>query len=516
MVLHRRFFLFHIVLLLFGLLQSCRSTTSTTATSPTGKIERKPIVEVAEEQLRLDAMLIDAKMQQEVGNHQEAMATYRQILAQQPGYGAANYEMSVILASSGRLDSARVYAERAVQSCDSNVWYRIQLARCYQAMGNYTKVTEEWENIVRQNPETLDYYYELSNQYISAHQISKAIEVLNRVERKIGITEPISLQKQRLWNAISKPEKGIKEIEALAQSLPNEKKYNAIMAESYMQQKQYAKAKPFFDRALAADPTDEYLHLSMASYYKAVNKQQEAYEELRKGFSGTSLNSKSKLQFLANFYDKEEFYGSCSKYSFALLDELMAQCSDSTTYAIFYGDVLMRQGKYAEAARQFELHLTTDSSMYDVWEAMMICEMESNQFNEKLIRHAQRAANLFPTLPIPYYTLAECYHRMGNNKEAFANYDRFLDLDPNDASVLNNYAYYLAQAGEQLEKALSMIEKAIAIEPNNATLLDTYAWVLHKMGRNQEALVQIRKAVKLDKENSATLKDHLKTIESAQ
>lgn len=475
---------------------------------------RKPLVEVSENQLQLDAMLIEARMQQEVGNLEMAEQGYRNILSKDPGYGGALYEMSCLMMSRGRLDSASAYIDRAIQVCDSNIWYHMQRVQCLTYMGQKGRVCEEWETIVKLKPSQLEYYYHLSDAYLLANNASKAIESLNRIENMVGVTEEVSLQKQRIWNSIGKADKGIKEIEALANVMPQEKKYNAILAESYMKTKNYPKAKLYYERALAADPSDDYLHLSAASYYKVVGDHERASQELRIGFAGSSMDVASKMKILVNFYTKEEFYGDCSRYAFPLVDMLMAQATDSTSLAIFYGDILMRQEKYAEAVRQFELHLGMDSSSFDVWEALLVCDMQQEPVPVKqTMDHALRANALFPLLPLPYYILGEIARREGRFEECYKHYDRCLDLRPDDPMILNSYAYTLGERNERLNEALEMGRKAVELDPENPHVLDTYAWLLHLVGRNEEALPIMKKAVRLDKENNEILRDHLKAIE---
>lgn len=511
----------------------------------------KPLVQVEQEQLDKEALLVSAKAQQLVGSTSEAMAQYAAILKRDPGYAPANYEMSQLLMRMGMMDSALACVKRAVKADGSNVWYLKQQAAVYEQMRDGKNLVATWEAIVRRNPEVMEYYYELSDANLKTNNIPAAVEVLNRVEKKIGVSEMISLQKQRLWDAYGKPEKAMKEIETLAAAMPQETKYSAILAESYMKQQQYAKAKVCYDRILAADPNDEYVHISLASYYKAVGDMDNAYEELKKGFSHPAIDATSKLQILGSFYSNDEFYGVESKHTFPLLDQIMAQCEDKSTYALFYGDVLMRQQKYAEAAVQLRLALTKDSSQYEVWEALLICLSETNE-EDVMLDYARRAQTLFPLHALPYYLqgfscmqhkqyaegkellrrceklgfphgylefetyglLADCLYHTGETELAFGYYDKCLELRADEPGVLNNYAYYLAQAGVRLERACEMAAKAVKSAPENATFLDTYAWVLHKMGRDKEALPVIQKAVKLDPK-SETLNNHLKEIAAA-
>lgn len=93
-------------------------------------------------------------------------------------------------------------------------------------------------------------------------------------------------------------------------------------------------------------------------------------------------------------------------------------------------------------------------------------------------------------------------------KLCYESYEKALELYPDNALVLNNYAYFLSLEGQQLERALMMSTRAITIVENNATYLDTHAWVLYKLGRYAEARNVMRKALMLDTEGSEALLMH--------
>ena len=83
-------------------------------------------------------------------------------------------------------------------------------------------------------------------------------------------------------------------------------------------------------------------------------------------------------------------------------------------------------------------------------------------------------------------------------KQCYKAYDHSLRYDPDNAMVLNNYAYFLSLEGRELEKALTMSSRAIALTDNNPTYLDTHAWVLFKLGRTAEAKKVMQQAIALD------------------
>ena len=95
------------------LTMSCGSSNKVVQNGEAKRYERKPIVERSEEQLRTEAMMIDAKLRQETGQTEQAEKLLRGILAQEPQNAAACYELSRILAAKGENDSAIAFAQRA-------------------------------------------------------------------------------------------------------------------------------------------------------------------------------------------------------------------------------------------------------------------------------------------------------------------------------------------------------------------------------------------------------------------
>lgn len=538
--------------LMVGMLGLCQ-IVSATPSKPKKDKKTTAAKPVTDEQLKLDAMLIEARMQQEAGNNEVAMKTYRAILKKDADYSAAHYGISQLMSKAGRVDSALYYAEKASEIDAENVWYKIWRSEIYKLTGQTAKLVSIWEELIKLRPNEVDYYFQLSNAYITERNLPKAIEALNRLEKVIGINEQGSLQKQRLWNALGKPEKGIKEVEALAQASAGDNLYNTILAETYMKQKNYSKAKQYYTAALAKEPNNQYLHISFAEYYKATGNQEAAFEELKKGFTGPQLETESKIQMLRSFYPGEEFYGSSKRYAFDLLEVIVQEADDPHQYALVYGDILLKQERFEEAAKQFALHLERDSSQYEVWETMMLCEGDIPSNRELVYQHACRCEAIFPFHTLPYVIqgqylfekgkyeealqkltqaerngfnkgyleaetyaiLAECFHSLKNSEQCFHYYDLCLKLRPNDISVLNNYAFYLSEARLNLEKAEQMSARVLATEPNNPNYLDTYAWILHQMGRNKEALQYIKKAIQNNKSDKAIYEEHLKAIEEA-
>ncbi len=98
--------------------------------------------------------------------------------------------------------------------------------------------------------------------------------------------------------------------------------------------------------------------------------------------------------------------------------------------------------------------------------------------------------------------------RLGDWPAAEADFRAALAIEPNQSSVLNYLGYSLVERGENLDEALSMIERAVAGDPTSGYILDSLAWALFRTGRHIEALPHMERAVELAP-TDAILNDHL-------
>ena len=79
-------------------------------------------------------------------------------------------------------------------------------------------------------------------------------------------------------------------------------------------------------------------------------------------------------------------------------------------------------------------------------------------------------------------------------------YEKALSYNASNIPVLNNYSYFLAMEGRDLDKAERMSAQAVKAEPDNATYLDTYAWIFFKQGNYSLARIYLQNALDKTKE----------------
>ncbi len=107
-----------------------------------------------------------------------------------------------------------------------------------------------------------------------------------------------------------------------------------------------------------------------------------------------------------------------------------------------------------------------------------------------------------------YGITGDTYLMMGDTVKAFSLYEKALEIFPGNLLVLNNYAYFLALKGTDLDKAERMSRKTVEADPTNTTFLDTFAWIFFKQGQYGLAKIYIERAVANSEEPNKEILEH--------
>jgi tetratricopeptide (TPR) repeat protein len=107
-----------------------------------------------------------------------------------------------------------------------------------------------------------------------------------------------------------------------------------------------------------------------------------------------------------------------------------------------------------------------------------------------------------------FFLRGEWAERQKHLDQAEQFFRQALDLDPQNAMILNYLGYMWADKGIKLPEALKLIRKAVALEPMNGAYLDSLGWVYFKMGEYELAEDNLRQAVNRD-QTDPTVHMHL-------
>jgi tetratricopeptide (TPR) repeat protein len=107
-----------------------------------------------------------------------------------------------------------------------------------------------------------------------------------------------------------------------------------------------------------------------------------------------------------------------------------------------------------------------------------------------------------------FYSRGIALERSGQWKRAEADLLHALELKPDQPLVLNYLGYSWIDRGENLERGLKMVEKAVELRPEDGYIVDSLGWAHYRLGDYPNAVQYLEKAIELVPEDP-TINDHL-------
>ena len=526
--------LVRILILLMGLLPALCLAQETK--DPLSKKERREFNE----------LFFEAEKEKNVGNAEEALELYLKLHKMDEANATVNYELAQIYANQENKDEAIYHAELATKAAPENQWYLLLLSKIYGEFSMYGRQVEALEALVTLDTNNPDFHYELALAYLRNAQPRLAIEQLDVLESKIGINEVISDQKKSIYLELGELENAAIEIERLIEANPRNLNYYGTLARLYRANGYDEEAFRIYREMLRVDPDDPRVHLDLAQYYRDYNQYDSSLHHLTIAVKSPDLDIDQKVPVLLSLFELSTSDTNLRREAYSMLETVVEQNDKNPRAFALYGDFLSRDGYDDKALRAYKKAVELDGgNKFQIWEQILLIEVQ-NQYYDSLLTDAPRVTELFPNQPLPYLfagiahlyhedafeavgyledglnyvlgnnrlkeqfyaQLANAYHELEEHQKSDEYFEKTLALNRNNASALNNYAYFLSVRGENLDRALEMSEKSNRLMPDNPTFLDTWAWILYKKARYAEALVKIEEAMAAGAGKNAEVLEH--------
>ena len=107
-----------------------------------------------------------------------------------------------------------------------------------------------------------------------------------------------------------------------------------------------------------------------------------------------------------------------------------------------------------------------------------------------------------------YYFRGICFERGKQWAKAEADFQRALELFPDQPHVLNYLGYSWIDQGVHLDEGMGMIKRSVEQRPDDGYIVDSLGWAYYRLGNYDEAVKNLERAVEL-KPVDPTINDHL-------
>lgn len=534
------------------MLTSCGGIRSVRTAKTTAKADgvslMKETLLSAEQQRKYDYFFLEAMRMKGKNEYDAAFGLLQHCLDINPTASSALYEISQYYMFLRQVPQGQVALEQAVAFAPDNYWYSQGLVSLYQQQNELDKAAALLEKMVTRFPSKQDPLFSLLDIYSRQEKYNDVISTLNRLEKRLGKNEQLSMEKFRIYLQMKDDKKAFQEIESLVQEYPMDMRYQVILGDVYLQNGKKQEAYDAYQKVLAVEPDNPMALFSMASYYEQTGQKELYQQQLDTLLLNKKVTSDTKISVMRQVIaENEQSSAKDSTQVIALFDRMMKQDMDDPQIPMLYSQYLLSKNMEQEAVPVLEQVVDLDPTNKAA-RLMLVSAAVKKEDYKQIIKVCEPGIEATPDALELYYYLAIAYHQaeqgdsvlsvcnralehitpdtrkevisdfysiMGDiyhtkkqMTEAYAAYDSALVYNPSNIGALNNYAYYLSVERRDLDKAEEMSYKTVKAEPNNSTYLDTYAWILFEKGNYAEARIYIDNAMKNDGEKSDVIVEH--------
>ena len=480
------------------------------------------------------------------GRQEQALKAFLRCDSIEPNNALITSEIAKIYAEKQQLNDALTYASKAWKLDPKVKWYGFLYIDLLLAYGKLEEAAIALQQVADLEPGNAEPLFALTGVFLDLKQWENGLASLQKIEELRGIDKEVSRQKVKIYLYQDELELAIDEMDKLINAFPYDYEIQLQKADLYNANDRQIEAVGIWKNILSKSPSQPIANLRLARWHQSIKEYDKSYGYLKAAAASPSLDMDEKIGLLLSFYEQTERDSSLLPKAYELLDIVIQSSPNSAKAFAMKGDFLARDFRLLEAREAYHTAVSLpEGAKFEIWQQILLIDAELNR-SEWLETDAQLAMDLFPSQPLPYlyagmaslnkgktedaiemleagldlsfsnralqerftFFLAEAEYTHSNLPQAFKYFEKALQINPNNPTTLNNYAYYLSLANQDLAKALSMAEKSNSIQPNEANFLDTWAWILFQQGKYQEALQKIEQALSVSEEKNPSFHEH--------
>lgn len=413
-----------------------------------------------------------------IGEVEEASRVIQEIAERNPDNPNVNLNLANLMTRLGRTEEARRALERVVAIDSANSPAILQLVEIYQASGEWQKAAQVLEGLAEQDPINRDLQRQLGYFHLRAGNSEKA-----RVQfRALYDAEPFD-KRHRFFlaealNDLERYDEAEELYRGLVAEEPDDPEFLVSLGLNLMGQRRFSDAAGVFERLLAIEGLAAGIQTLAKTQLATIQHFHGDYAEALRGAQQVvrgprGLNSAA-ISLVLDVHRKQKSYDEALEF----LRPLVAEEPANLALHLRLLEFLLRAGRLEDAApvtaKIEEMHENAPFLL-----AQIYTEVELHERSLAILEplHRQDAADRQTA-----FQLGASYERAGRISDAEKMFLLILDRDPEDAATLNYLGYMWADRNENLERARTMIERAVQLEPKNPAYLDSLGWVYYRLG----------------------------------
>ncbi len=387
------------------------------------------------------------------GKGEQAGKVADEILKQEPGDESAKAAKASLLLASGnpqKVQQAVNDFQALVDKTPENPVWHFNLGRSLAAKGDLGGAQGQFQEAIKKRGDFVPPRLALARLSASKGDAAATLRYANDILR-INPNVPEAKLLRGIGLSATDAAKGREELAALEKQFPRNEELQFQLVGADLKQKKFQDAEDRLRKLLQANPGNLRALSAMVQAYGAQKQLDRAVP---------------------------------------LLEERLKQ-ADSDPVRLLLAQTSEALRNYDGAIQQYQRLLSKNPKSAAEWAALGRVYTQKGDLPSALAA-LQKATGFAPKDGRVAASLGDALAVSNRKQEAIPVYRRALELQPDNALVMNNLAFMIAETGGNLDEALKLMQKAIEKAPKQPNFSDTLGWIYLKKNLDDSAVQVFR------------------------
>jgi tetratricopeptide (TPR) repeat protein len=478
------------------------------------------------------------------GNYMQAVNLYNECLRMRSSSGAPHYQLSRLFLNAGNKYLALEHAKKAVSLDETNKFYLQGLANIYQVDDKKDSAVLILKRLMLVDVNNPSYLLNIAGLYEELGKMDSSLKYLNLIDKKVGKSKEVSLNKYRIFEKMSMKGKAIENLKFAYTLEPTDYRVAGMLAEFYRSIGEKDSAYKYYREIYPAYKEEPMVSYSYSEFLLELGDTNTGRDVLLETMREKSINILQKSEYFLKLVQDTYLYQLNKPVLDTVVTTFLSEYPNDIRALSVYSDIQIRRRNFEKASAVLVRVYALDKRNYLALEQLLYSLNIQGKtdsvffYSEEGVRNfsdrplillfngsAKNDLKMFydalivlnkglsivsdSSMKIQFYNLiADSYRNIQEFDKSDDAFEKALMIDPDNLLIKNNYAYYLAVRGERLKIAKSMSKQTIKNEPQNSTYLDTYAWILFKMNNLSGAKKYILRAISYNGDKNSEILLH--------
>lgn len=497
-------------------------------------------------------LLTEALRLKYVGNVNDAARLFEKCIEIDRTRAVPYFELAQIYSTAGMGDAALKYASTAARLEPANYWYQLASGSLFTQYLQKDSALVYFARALKADNRAVEVNSILAGLYAEKGEADKADSLFRVLDNAGALTDEMFLM--MISGLIMKGEmdEAAVRTKKLILRQPEEIRYKALLADIYFEDGKKEESDSIYKEIIGKNPDDIETQLlfmmnlvykkeysGISAFLNNVFESEVVERERKVAVAGRLLSDtayvkenqaslEESLLILEKKYPQDEeilsmrpgMYETAGRTEDAITryEEALATVKPGF---YFSERLILLYAEKREYRKLYDLASSYSrennrSILGKVYYAIAAMELKEYDVAEGELKKALILAGNNEGLKVQVLSMmGDLKYRMKDFVSSYGFYEEALKISPGEPLILNNYAYFLAEGGGDLKKALKMAEMVMEKEGDNDTYIDTYAWVLYKLGRYRDAYRAMMKIFSRENERDPEILEHMGFIMKA-